>query len=61
MTESAIILAADFSRGGRTHPPILTIYAIKDGQRHGPTSQIVKDKREARKIALSQGAKPWNF
>ena len=60
MTGTAQI-AAEFTMGGKRHPPILTITSIENGRRTQLRSFIVADKRDARKVAASNGAKPWNF
>lgn len=55
------MLCADFTNGSKTRAATLTVYALIDGRRLGATSQPVSGRQEARKLALSQGAKPWNF
>jgi hypothetical protein len=55
------MLCADFTQASKTRQATLTVYALVNGSRMGATSQPVADKREARRVALSQGAKPWNF
>ena len=40
---------------------ILDIAILHNGRREVTAEHIVKNKREARKLALSLGATPWNF
>ena len=55
------VLAAEFTSSGRGHPATLTINRIADGRRVFVSRQSVSGKREARAIAKTLGATPWNF
>lgn len=54
------MLTADYYTGGK-QGPILRISWLEGGQRTHRAEHPVKGKREARKLAESLGAKPWNF
>lgn len=55
------ILAAEFTKGIKGQLDILDIVVIEDGRRTYLKPHEVMGKREARKVAESLGAKPWNF
>lgn len=51
-------IAAEYTGGKR---PTLDITAISDGRRTPLATHFVTGKREARALAVSLGATPWNF
>lgn len=55
------VLAAEFTKGSATRSPTLDINRIIDGRRTNVITFRVKTKREARELAKSYGAQPWNF
>lgn len=55
------MLAAEFTKGRKGKLDILDIVRIADGQRTFIETHEVMGKREARKVAQSLGATPWNF
>jgi hypothetical protein len=55
------ILAAEFTKGSAWRSPILDINRIVDGRRTNVTTFRVASKKEARAIAKSYNAQPWNF
>lgn len=55
------MLIAEYCNGSKKTGPFMTVSDLTNGQKLGQTTVNVKDKREARKLALAQGAKPWNF
>lgn len=60
---AAPILAAEFTVGSKTRPAILSISSIDParGSRTAVSRHEVAGKREARAIAKTLGATPWNF
>lgn len=56
-----MILAAEYTKGLKGQLDILDIVVIADGYRVYLKPHEVMGKREARKVAKSLGAKPWNF
>lgn len=56
-----VVIAADYYRGGKRRGNVLDIVRIEDGRRFPVSSHPVAGKAEARKLALSLGATPWNF
>ncbi len=57
------ILAAEFTNGSKTRSAKLTITQIDPalGKRTFVAAYPVKNKRDARKLATSCSATPWNF
>lgn len=55
------IIAAEFTKGGKTRPHTLDITRIANGNRECLETMTVLDKREARAVAKALGATPWNF
>ena len=55
------ILAAEYTSRGRGLPATLYINRIIDGRRSNVIAFNVSGKREARKLAESYNAQPWNF
>jgi hypothetical protein len=55
------MLTANFTKGRKSGADILDIARITNGQRTDLESYEVLGKREARKVAQSLGATPWNF
>lgn len=55
------VLAAEFTNAGRGRPAVLTINRIAAGRRSLISTHEVDGKREARAIAATLGATPWNF
>ena len=60
---AAPILAAEYTVGSKTRSPMLSINSIDAalGQRTPISTHEVSGKREARAIARTLGATPWNF
>ena len=54
-------IAAEFTNGSKRRPAILTINVIQNGARRLLSTHEVDGKREARQIAKTLGATPWNF
>lgn len=53
-------LAADYTK--TRSGAVLTIYEISEGRRRNFREAIpVSGRREARSLAVEQGASPWNF
>lgn len=57
----AEVLAAEYTVAGRGRPAVLTINRINAGRRETFSTHEVSGKREARWIAATLNAKPWNF
>ena len=55
------VLAAEFTSRSRTRPATLTLNRIIDGRRTFVTEFAVANRREARALANTYHAKPWNF
>lgn len=55
------MLAAEFTKGRKSGADTLDITRIVNGKRTYLESYEVLGKREARKVAQSLGATPWNF
>lgn len=55
------VLAAEYCVAGRGRPAKLTINRIAAGRRSFISSHEVSGKREARAVAKTLGATPWNF
>jgi len=55
------MLTAEFTKGRKGGLDLLDIARITNGQRTYLESYEVLGKREARKVAQSLGATPWNF
>ena len=55
------ILAAEYTVGGASRSPTVALNRIVDGRRNPIITFKVRNKKEARTIAQSYGAKPWNF
>ena len=55
------MLVAEFTKGGKNKLDRLDLALMGGGQRIYLESHEVMGKREARKVAESLGAKPWNF
>ena len=55
------MVVADFYKGTKRKPCVVDISRIGDGNRHLISSISVKDKREARAVAVQHGAVCWNF
>lgn len=51
-------IAAEYTSGKK---PTLDITVIADGRRSHIATHFVSGKREARKLAASLNAQPWNF
>ena len=60
---AAPIMAAEFTVGTKTRSAILSINSIDParGERTSLSTHEVGGKREARAIAKTLGATPWNF
>lgn len=54
-------VAAEYYPGTRTAHATLEITAIADGRRTHLQTIFVSGRREARTLAASLNAKPWNF
>ncbi|EQB03884.1 hypothetical protein [Sphingobium sp. HDIP04] len=54
-------LAAEFYAGTKNKAPVLDIVRIGNGRREHVETVPVINKREARAVANSMGATPWNF
>lgn len=54
-------LAASYYTGSAKRPAVLDIDRIVDGHRTPVMSFNVKNRREARTVAKTYGAQPWNF
>jgi hypothetical protein len=55
------MLIAEFYRGSKSQPSVLQLNDITEGRRTQLHTLPCADKREARKLAASHGAEPWNF
>ena len=55
------ILAAEYTTRGRGLPATLYINRIIDGRRSNVIAFNVSGKREARQLAKTYNATPWNF
>jgi len=55
------MLVAEFTKGGARSPSILDLNTIIGGHRTRVVSFRVKTKREARALAKTYSATPWNF
>ena len=55
------MLAAEFTKGGSGRASILDLNYIVQGRRSNFISFRVSSKREARVLAKTYGAVPWNF
>jgi hypothetical protein len=57
----APVLAAEYTVGSATRSATLTITRIANGRREQIACHDVEGKREARQLANSLAARPWNF
>ena len=55
------MIAAYFTKGGKNKLDTLDVVCLTNGDREWIETMSVMGKREARKVAESMGAKPWNF
>lgn len=55
------VIAAEFTNGGARRLATLDITRIRDGRRERIATYEVSGKREARAVAATLNAKPWNF
>jgi hypothetical protein len=55
------MLEAHYTNGSKTRPATLALARTEAGRRVWISTQPVSGKAEARKVAQSTGAKPWNF
>lgn len=55
------MLAAYFTKGGKNKLDALDVVRLTNGNRELIETMSVMGKREARKVAESMGATPWNF
>ena len=60
-TTSSPIRAAYFYHGGQNGHDSLAIGWISNGRWTETSRELVSGKRDARVVACSIGAKPWNF
>ena len=56
-----MVIAAEYTNGTKKQSAYVDINRIENGQRFHVSSHAVSGKREARKLAGSLGATPWNF
>lgn len=60
-TKEIEMIAAYFTKGGKNKLDTLDVVRLTNGDREWIETMSVMGKREARKVAESMGAKPWNF